>query len=133
MTITCVACDRVSSLLKMRRHLVDSRKAFWWIQNLKRKPPTLHLNLWKKTLIFRSSKPEIQSKRGWKFQKFKRQWNLVANQAWKAKVWSVSYQGWLTYNFSSQYHPWIIHVGHGNKGNDHLLKKLLTVKTNSPC
>ena len=35
---------------------------------------------------------------------------------------------WLASNFSVQYHSRFTHKGHENKGNDHQLKKLLTVK-----
>ena len=35
-------------------------------------------------------------------------------------------------NISSQYHPWITPYAYEKRGNDHQLKKLLTVKTNSP-
>ena len=32
---------------------------------------------------------------------------------------------WLATNFSLQYHPWITHEGHKNKGFNHQLKKPL--------
>ena len=31
-------------------------------------------------------------------------------------------------SFSLQYHPWIKHLGHKNKGADHQLQKLLIMK-----
>ena len=34
----------------------------------------------------------------------------------------------LASGFSLQYHPWITHKGHENKGNDHQQEKLLIVK-----
>ena len=35
---------------------------------------------------------------------------------------------WLVSNFSLQYHHWIAHDGHENKGHDQQLKKLLIVR-----
>ena len=37
-------------------------------------------------------------------------------------------EGWLPFIFSLQCHPWIKHLGHESKGNDHQLKKLFTSK-----
>ena len=36
--------------------------------------------------------------------------------------------GWLACNFSFQYHTWIKHEGHENKGNDNQLRNLLIIK-----
>ena len=35
---------------------------------------------------------------------------------------------WLASEFSLQYHSWIKHLGHENRGDDHQLKKVLIVK-----
>ena len=35
---------------------------------------------------------------------------------------------WLASNFSSQYHSWIKHYSHENKGNDNQLKNFLIVQ-----
>ena len=52
--------------------------------------------------------------------------SLEYTDPWEWLIFSL--QEWLTSNFSLQYHPWIKHKGHKNKGNDHQLKKLLIVK-----
>ena len=35
---------------------------------------------------------------------------------------------WLASEFSLQYHSWIKHLGHENRGDDHQLKKVLIMK-----
>ena len=47
---------------------------------------------------------------------------------WRGNIDLFNPQEWLATNFSLQYHPWIKHEGHKNRGNDHQLKKLLIVE-----
>ena len=43
-------------------------------------------------------------------------------------LWPFNLWEWPASNFSFQYHPWIKHLGHENKGNDNKLKNLLIVR-----
>ena len=42
--------------------------------------------------------------------------------------WPFDPKWWPVSNFSLQYHPWITHWCHENKGNDHKLRKLSIVQ-----
>ena len=45
-----------------------------------------------------------------------------------ALLWPFNPWEWPASNFSFQYHPWIKHLGHENKGNDNQLKNLLIIR-----